>query len=91
MTLAIMTRASLGHTGHALRARPPTVLIYACVVAGATLRVATPALPILTAAARLWERRVRAVRRRLRTDADALDARTPWLNPHRKAASHGRA
>jgi uncharacterized protein involved in response to NO len=59
MTLAIMTRASLGHTGHALHAGPATVLIYAGVVGGALLRVATPALAIdpivsLSVAALLW-------------------------------------
>lgn len=59
MTLAIMTRASLGHTGRALHAGPATVVIYATVVSGAALRVATPALPIdpmlsLTLAAVIW-------------------------------------
>src|SRR5262249_37217506 len=32
MTLAVMTRASLGHTGHKLAASLPTQLIYLCVV-----------------------------------------------------------
>jgi uncharacterized protein involved in response to NO len=59
MTLAIMTRASLGHTGRALHAGPATVAIYLAVVSGAALRVATPALPLdpalsLTLAALLW-------------------------------------
>lgn len=39
MTLAVMTRASLGHTGHALRAGPATLLIYILVFVGACLRV----------------------------------------------------
>ena len=43
MTLAVMTRASLGHTGRALTAGPITMTIYAAVTAGALLRVAAPA------------------------------------------------
>ena len=39
MTLAVMTRASLGHTGHALRAGPATQAIYGLVLTGALLRV----------------------------------------------------
>lgn len=42
MILAVMTRASLGHTGRELRAGPATVLLYACVTAGALVRVAAP-------------------------------------------------
>ena len=45
MTLAVMTRASLGHTGRALVAGPWTTLIYLLVTAGALLRVASPMLP----------------------------------------------
>jgi uncharacterized protein involved in response to NO len=40
MILAVMTRASLGHTGRELKASVPTVAIYALVTAGALLRVA---------------------------------------------------
>lgn len=40
MILAVMTRASLGHTGRELRAGPATTLIYLLVTAGAVLRVA---------------------------------------------------
>jgi uncharacterized protein involved in response to NO len=40
MTLAIMTRASLGHTGHALTAGALTRTVYAAVVVAALLRVA---------------------------------------------------
>jgi len=59
MTLAVMTRATLGHSGRALHAGPATVAIYACVMGGALLRVVTPALPVdpttsLTWAALLW-------------------------------------
>ena len=40
MILAVMSRASLGHTGRELRASPMTVASYACVTVGASLRVA---------------------------------------------------
>ena len=42
MTLAVMTRASLGHTGRLRRAGPTTVLIYVLVNVGALLRVFVP-------------------------------------------------
>jgi len=42
MVLAIMTRASLGHTGRPLAAGPGTILIYAHVSVGAAVRVLTP-------------------------------------------------
>lgn len=45
MTLAVMTRATLGHTGRALRADAPTVAIYALVTIGAAVRVAAPLIP----------------------------------------------
>lgn len=41
MILAVMTRASLGHTGRELRASGATVLCYALVTIGALLRVAS--------------------------------------------------
>jgi uncharacterized protein involved in response to NO len=40
MILAVMTRATLGHTGRELRANGPTVLIYILITLGALLRVA---------------------------------------------------
>jgi uncharacterized protein involved in response to NO len=40
MILAVMTRASLGHTGRELRAGPATSVIYLLVTTGAALRVA---------------------------------------------------
>jgi uncharacterized protein involved in response to NO len=40
MTLAVMTRASLGHTGQALSAGPLTEAVYIAVVVAAVLRVA---------------------------------------------------
>jgi len=43
MTLAVMTRASLGHTGRPRHAGPLTVVIYTLVTLGALLRVAGPA------------------------------------------------
>lgn len=42
MILAVMTRATLGHTGRELRASGATVAVYALVTAGAVLRVAAP-------------------------------------------------
>jgi uncharacterized protein involved in response to NO len=59
MILAVMTRATLGHTGRELRADAATVAIYALVTVGASLRVAAPWLPIeydrlLEIAGTLW-------------------------------------
>ena len=45
MTLAVMTRATLGHTGHALRASAGTCLLYAAVLTAAGLRIAAALLP----------------------------------------------
>lgn len=42
MILAVMTRASLGHTGRELKAGAATTAIYALVTVGAFLRVAAP-------------------------------------------------
>lgn len=42
MILAVMTRASLGHTGRELKASRGTEIIYALVTAGVLLRVAAP-------------------------------------------------
>jgi uncharacterized protein involved in response to NO len=59
MTLAIMTRASLGHTGRPLRAGWATAGIYAAVIAAALARAIAPLFPEATvfwlhAAAFLW-------------------------------------
>jgi uncharacterized protein involved in response to NO len=43
MILAVMTRASLGHTARELKASPVTVLSYVCVTIGALLRVTASA------------------------------------------------
>jgi uncharacterized protein involved in response to NO len=42
MTLAVMTRATLGHTGQPLRAGPGTTAIYVLVTLAALLRLAAP-------------------------------------------------
>jgi uncharacterized protein involved in response to NO len=57
MTLAVMTRATLGHTGRALTADLGTLVIYACVSLGALFRVVAPIapdLPVLSLSALLW-------------------------------------
>ena len=59
MTLAVMTRASLGHTGRIKHAGPLTVLIYLLVNLGALFRVFGPSLTssgdgILVMAAGCW-------------------------------------
>lgn len=59
MTLAVMTRASLGHSGMPLTADHATVLIYAAILLAAGLRITAGALPdwyleILTASAAMW-------------------------------------
>jgi uncharacterized protein involved in response to NO len=40
MILAVMTRASLGHTGRELKTSPMTIAAYVCITIGALLRVA---------------------------------------------------
>jgi uncharacterized protein involved in response to NO len=59
MTLAIMTRASLGHTGHSLKAGLLTQAIYLSVVTAAILRMAAAVwpeatIPLLQAAGAAW-------------------------------------
>ena len=57
MTLAVMTRATLGHTGRPLTAGPGTVAIYVMVVLSVTARLAAgilPDLPLVEAAAVFW-------------------------------------
>ena len=44
MTLAVMTRAALGHTGRSLKAPAPIVLAYGLVSASALARIVGPAL-----------------------------------------------
>jgi uncharacterized protein involved in response to NO len=54
MTLAVMMRASLGHTGRELQAGPALALAFGCVMLAALVRVAVPSLPGLWVAATLW-------------------------------------
>jgi uncharacterized protein involved in response to NO len=57
MTLAVMTRASLGHTGQQLAASPATQAIYACAFVAAVLRIAaafTGTIGLLHAAGGFW-------------------------------------
>ena len=59
MTLAVMTRASLGHTGHALIASRATQAIYAAVLLAAVIRLGAAIapvylIPLLVTVAILW-------------------------------------
>lgn len=59
MTLAVMTRATLGHTGRPLTAGPATIAIYALVTVGALMRLLGPISSFdvtvwLTGSAVLW-------------------------------------
>jgi uncharacterized protein involved in response to NO len=57
MTLAVMTRATLGHTGRPLQATPATQAIYACVLLAALVRVCAAlagSLAAIEAAGALW-------------------------------------
>jgi uncharacterized protein involved in response to NO len=46
-TLAVMTRATLGHTGRDLRATAPTLVIYGAMLVAAATRIAAPLVPSL--------------------------------------------
>jgi uncharacterized protein involved in response to NO len=57
MTLAVMTRASLGHSGHELAASVPMQVIYFCALVAALTRIAAafePSNALLYAAAFAW-------------------------------------
>lgn len=59
MTLAVMTRATRGHTGRPLHADAPTTAIYVAINLAALTRVAAPFLPqahvaLLSASSLLW-------------------------------------
>jgi uncharacterized protein involved in response to NO len=57
MTLAVMTRASLGHTGRPLTADRGTLVVYACVSLAALFRVIAAialGLPVLALSGLLW-------------------------------------
>ena len=47
MTLAIMTRATLGHTGRDVLSTPPTTIVYCAVLLAALVRVAAPLAPAI--------------------------------------------
>jgi uncharacterized protein involved in response to NO len=47
MTLAVMTRATLGHTGRDVTSTPANVAIYAAILAAAMARIAAPLLPAI--------------------------------------------
>jgi uncharacterized protein involved in response to NO len=58
MTLAVMTRATLGHTGRPLAASPATQVIYALVLLAAVLRIVAAfdgSATLMHAAAAAWE------------------------------------
>jgi uncharacterized protein involved in response to NO len=58
LTLAVMSRASLGHTGRALVATPATQVMYALVIVGALARICSvfgdAPLPLLHVAGLCW-------------------------------------
>lgn len=57
MTLAMMTRASLGHTGQALKATPATQIIYGLALMSVLARIAaafSPSAALFDVAALLW-------------------------------------
>jgi uncharacterized protein involved in response to NO len=59
MTIAVMTRASLGHTGQALSASTATQFVYASIVVAAMARICAAlepahATPLLTIAGLAW-------------------------------------
>lgn len=58
MTLAVMSRATLGHTGQALHASKATLMIYALIIVAALLRIAAVLMPgvvpLLHTAALAW-------------------------------------
>lgn len=57
MTLAVMTRATLGHTGRALQAGPATQAIYALILMAAFLRIVAAfngSLALIELAGAIW-------------------------------------
>jgi len=59
MTLAVMTRATRGHTGRAITSTPATTLIYCAIVIAALARIVAPMLasaylPVLIVSAVAW-------------------------------------
>ena len=59
MTLAVMTRATLGHTGRERRADRPTLVVYLLINAAALVRIVAPLsaewmIPLLVLSGVLW-------------------------------------
>ena len=85
MTLAVMTRASLGHTGQPARGRPGTQAIYAGALVAVLTRIVaafSPDVVLLHIAALRLGGGVRRLRCRLRPAARARAARvSPTRNP----------
>ncbi len=54
MTLAVMTRATLGHTGQALTAGPGTTVLYLLLIAAVMTRLAAGMLPSAARGLHLW-------------------------------------
>jgi uncharacterized protein involved in response to NO len=59
MILAVMTRATRGHTGHALTSDRATTLLYGCVIVAALIRIAAAisaywTMPFLVVSAGFW-------------------------------------
>ena len=46
LTLAVMTRASRGHSGKPIVADTATIIVYACIFTGALLRLVLPFTPL---------------------------------------------
>ena len=94
MTLAVMTRATLGHTGQVLTAGPGTVAIYVALVAAVLARVAAGVWPgaaglLHAAAGLLWIGAFGGFARRLRAAPPAPSGREgglrrqdPWAGPN---------
>jgi uncharacterized protein involved in response to NO len=47
MTLAVMTRATRGHTGYGIESPPSTLLIYGAILVAAFARIAAPVFPVV--------------------------------------------
>jgi len=47
VTLAVMTRATLGHTGRDVLSTPATITIYGAMLLAALARIAAPLMPMI--------------------------------------------
>ena len=89
MILAVMTRATLGHTGRVLHANGATVAIYLLVTLAALLRVVAAwpgaaAMDLLGVAAAAWIAAFGTVHRAVRADAAWAACRLNWARVHRR-------